>query len=78
MLELVPAPKGTLSSLLSKANKSYKKRMGTKAEVDWLSVVLNYAPSIIHALVQTLLFAHSQVVLHNDLHPWNVVLDITK
>ena len=69
VLELVPAPKGTLSSLLAKGNKTYKKKLLTiKAKVERLSVVLNYAPSITHPLVQTLLFLHSQGILHNDLH----------
>ena len=77
-LELVPAPVGTLSTMLTKAEKNYKKRLARKTEVEQLSVVINYAPSIIHALVQTLMFAHSQGVLHNDLHAWNVVIDITK
>ncbi len=64
--------------MLTKVEKNYKQRLASKAEVEQLSVVINYAPSIIHALVQTFMFAHSQGVLHNDLHAWNVVLDITK
>ena len=77
-MELVPAPAGTLSSFLTAGEKKYKNRMATVAETKRLSVLINYAPSIIHALVQSLLFAHDHGVLHNDLHPWNVVIDITK
>lgn len=77
-MELVPAPKGTLSTFLAAGDETYKKRMATVAETQRLSVLVKYAPSIIHALVQTLQFAHDHGVLHNDLHPWNVVIDITK
>ena len=35
------------------------------------------APSLIHAIVQSVLFAHSQGVVHCDLHPGNVMLDFT-
>lgn len=36
-----------------------------------------YAPSLIHAFVQALAHAHEEYILHNDLHPWNVMLDYT-
>ena len=77
-LELVPAPMGTVSTMLGKFDKKHVQRHTTLTEVQRLSAIIKYAPSIIHALVQTLLFAHSHGVLHNDLHVWNVVIDITK
>ena len=36
-----------------------------------------HAPSLIQALVQSLGYDHSKAVLHNDLHPWNIMLDFT-
>ena len=36
-----------------------------------------HAPTLIHALIQALEFAHSEGVIHNDLHPWNIMLDFT-
>ena len=36
-----------------------------------------YAPFVIHALVQALVHAHGEGILHNDLHPWNIMLDFT-
>lgn len=36
-----------------------------------------HAPSLIHAFVQALAHAHGEGVFHNDLHPWNIMLDFT-
>ena len=36
-----------------------------------------YAPSFIHAFVQSLAYTHKEDIIHNDLHPWNVMVDFT-
>lgn len=36
-----------------------------------------HAPSLIHAFVQALAYAHGEGIIHNDLHPWNIMIDFT-
>ncbi|MCO5547566.1 hypothetical protein L7F22_001017 [Adiantum nelumboides] len=50
----------------------------SEAEMCHILAFCNNAPSLIHAMVQTMAFAHCKGVLHCDLHPRNVVLDFTQ
>ncbi|MCO5548626.1 hypothetical protein L7F22_002086 [Adiantum nelumboides] len=50
----------------------------SKAEMCRILAFCNKAPSLIHAMVNTMAFTHYKGVLHCDLHPGNVVLDFTK
>ncbi|MCO5552204.1 hypothetical protein L7F22_005716 [Adiantum nelumboides] len=50
----------------------------SEAKMCCILAFCNNAPSLIHAMVQTMAFAHCKGVLHCDLHPGNVVLDFTQ
>ncbi|MCO5590703.1 hypothetical protein L7F22_044678 [Adiantum nelumboides] len=50
----------------------------SEAEMCRILEFCNNAPSLIHAMMQTMAFAHYKGVLHCDLHPGNVVLDFTQ
>ena len=41
-------------------------------------VLIAHIPLVIHAMIQALLHAHNEGVLHCDLHPWNIMTNFTK
>ena len=83
LLEMVPLPQGSFSKLMAKRDRHgkivfpAKIKQYTPQDIERAKHFVEHAPSVIHALVQALAFAHKQGVLHNDMHPWNVMLDYT-
>ena len=51
--------------------------MATKDELQHGVNVCLHAPSLIHAFVQALAYAHGEGIIHNDLHPWNIMVDFS-
>ena len=82
-METVPCPHGTFTSLVAlqewkgKILPSFKWVQPSKEKLNHAKSICAHAPSLIHALVKALRFSHEEGIIHNDLHPWNIILDFT-
>lgn len=77
LMECVPPPKGSLSNLLKRQGENVKQTPNPE-EFRMCQMLIAHIPSVMHAMIQALLYAHNEGVLHCDLHPWNIMTDFTK
>ena len=83
IMEMVPYPAHIAKMLaIQDGNGKVKlpltpKKMATEEELQRGENLCLHAPSFIHAFVQSLAYAHKEGIIHNDLHPWNIMVDFT-
>lgn len=83
-METVPHPHGAFTTLVAlqegkgKVQLDFEWKQRIEEKLNSAKSICAHALSLIYALVKALRFAHDEEVIHNDLHPWNMMLDFMK